>query len=72
MRRLAAAHALAALAKAASKDEARPMLTVVYIGPVGRCPECGAICIHRQGYTVRNLMDGRRCKTCGYELAVVI
>jgi pyruvate formate lyase activating enzyme len=38
-----------------------------------RCPECGQICIHRLGYTVRNLMeDGRTCPTCGYVLAVVI
>jgi pyruvate formate lyase activating enzyme len=37
-----------------------------------RCPECGQICIHRYGYTIRNLMDGRRCPTCNYELAVVI
>mgnify|MGYP000025299914 CR=1 FL=1 len=37
-----------------------------------RCPECGAICIHRQGYSIRNLMDGRKCRTCGYELAVIV
>jgi pyruvate formate lyase activating enzyme len=38
-----------------------------------RCPECGQICIHRYGYTVRNLMeDGRTCPTCQYELAVVV
>jgi pyruvate formate lyase activating enzyme len=37
-----------------------------------RCPECGAICIHRHGYTIRNLMDGRRCTTCNYELAVLV
>ena len=37
-----------------------------------RCPECGQICIHRYGYTIRNLMDGRRCPTCNYELAIVI
>jgi pyruvate formate lyase activating enzyme len=38
-----------------------------------RCPECGQICVHRYGYTVRNLMeDGRTCPTCGYELAVVV
>jgi len=37
-----------------------------------RCPECGQICIHRYGYTIRNLMDGRKCPTCNYELAVVL
>jgi pyruvate formate lyase activating enzyme len=38
-----------------------------------RCPECGQICIHRYGYTVRNLMeDGRTCPTCGYVLAVYV
>jgi pyruvate formate lyase activating enzyme len=37
-----------------------------------RCPECGQICIHRYGYHIRNLMDGRKCPTCGYELALVI
>ena len=38
-----------------------------------RCPECGQICIHRYGYSVRNLMeDGRTCPTCGYALAVVV
>jgi pyruvate formate lyase activating enzyme len=54
-------------------------LNYVYAGNVPgdayehtRCPECGAICIHRQGYRVRNLMDGRTCRTCGYELAVVV
>jgi pyruvate formate lyase activating enzyme len=55
-------------------------LNYVYAGNVPgdayehtRCPECGTICIHRQGYRVRNLMgDGRRCATCGYELAVVV
>jgi pyruvate formate lyase activating enzyme len=54
-------------------------LNYVYVGNVPgntyehtRCPECGAICIHRQGYTVRNLMDGRTCRTCGYELAVIV
>jgi pyruvate formate lyase activating enzyme len=37
-----------------------------------RCPECGTICVHRYGYTIRNLMDGQRCPTCSYELAVVL
>jgi pyruvate formate lyase activating enzyme len=37
-----------------------------------RCPECGQICIQRYGYTVHMLMDGRRCPTCGYELAVIL
>ena len=36
-----------------------------------RCPECGTVCINRYGYQIRNLMvDGRRCPTCQYELAV--
>jgi pyruvate formate lyase activating enzyme len=54
-------------------------LNYVYAGNVPgdhyehtRCPECGAICIHRQGYRVRKLLDGRTCRTCGYELAVVV
>jgi pyruvate formate lyase activating enzyme len=54
-------------------------LNYVYAGNVPgdayehtRCPECGAICIHRHGYRVQNLMDGRTCRTCGYELAVVV
>lgn len=37
-----------------------------------RCPECGAICIQRYGYTIRNIMDGTRCPTCHHELAVVL
>jgi pyruvate formate lyase activating enzyme len=37
-----------------------------------RCPECGATCIHRYGYTVRNLMNGTRCPKCDHELAMVI
>jgi pyruvate formate lyase activating enzyme len=37
-----------------------------------RCPECGTICIHRYGYTIRNLMDGAACTTCGYQLRVII
>ena len=38
-----------------------------------RCPECGAICIHRYGYHIRNLLvEGNKCATCGYELAVVV
>ena len=37
-----------------------------------RCPKCGQICIHRYGYHIQNLMDGIKCPTCGYELAVVI
>lgn len=36
------------------------------------CPECGQICIHRYGYFTRNLMKGRQCPTCGYELALII
>lgn len=36
-----------------------------------RCPECGQICIHRQGYSIRNLLKGKKCPTCGYELAVI-
>ncbi|MBN1934237.1 MAG: AmmeMemoRadiSam system radical SAM enzyme [Anaerolineae bacterium] len=37
-----------------------------------RCPECGQICIHRHGYAIRNLMKGKKCPTCGYELAVIL
>ncbi len=37
-----------------------------------RCPECGQICIHRYGYTIRNLMNGKKCPTCGYELAIIL
>lgn len=37
-----------------------------------RCPECGQICIHRYGYTIRNLLNGDKCPTCGYRLAVVL
>ena len=37
-----------------------------------RCPECGALCIHRHGYTVRNMMNGTRCPQCDHELAMVI
>jgi pyruvate formate lyase activating enzyme len=54
-------------------------LRYVYVGNVRnnpyehtRCPECGQICIHRNGYMVQNLMRGKECPTCGYELAVVV
>lgn len=53
-------------------------LRYVYVGNVPGdqyehtiCPECGQICIHRYGYMIRNLMDGRKCPTCGYELAII-
>jgi pyruvate formate lyase activating enzyme len=54
-------------------------LHYVYVGNVlnspyehTRCPECGQICIHRQGYFIQNLLRGKTCPTCGYELAIVI
>jgi pyruvate formate lyase activating enzyme len=38
-----------------------------------RCPECGVICIHRHGYHIQNLLvDGNKCPTCQYRLAMVI
>lgn len=38
-----------------------------------RCPKCGTICINRMGYHIRDLtVDGTKCPTCGYELAVVV
>lgn len=37
-----------------------------------RCPECGATCVHRHGYTIRNMMNGARCPKCDHELAMVI
>ncbi|MBN1580538.1 MAG: AmmeMemoRadiSam system radical SAM enzyme [Anaerolineae bacterium] len=54
-------------------------LRYVYVGNVlnspyehTRCPECGQICIRRQGYSIQNLLRGKKCPTCGYELAIVI
>lgn len=54
-------------------------LHYVYVGNVlnspyehTRCPECGQICIRRQGYFTQNLLRGKRCPTCGYELAIII
>jgi pyruvate formate lyase activating enzyme len=54
-------------------------LRYVYVGNVPgddyehtRCPECGAVCISRYGYQVRNLMEhGTQCPNCSYELAIV-
>jgi pyruvate formate lyase activating enzyme len=38
-----------------------------------RCPQCDAVCVHRYGYYIRNLLrDGNRCPSCGHELAVVL
>ena len=38
-----------------------------------RCPECGAVAVHRYGYHIRNLMvEGNRCANCGYGLAVIV
>ncbi len=54
-------------------------LRYVYVGNVPGdehehtlCPQCGAICIRRYGYSIRNLMEGNRCPKCGYELAMVL
>jgi pyruvate formate lyase activating enzyme len=54
-------------------------LRYVYVGNVlnspyehTRCPECGQICIRRRGYFTQNLLQGKKCPTCGTELAMVI
>jgi len=35
------------------------------------CPNCGEIAIQRFGYHTRPMLDGNRCKNCGYQLALV-
>ncbi|MGB9791036.1 MAG: AmmeMemoRadiSam system radical SAM enzyme [Thermacetogeniaceae bacterium] len=61
---------------------ARRKLDYVYIGNAWElgekydntcCPECGALLVRRSGYyVVLSGLEGRKCKECGAEIAVVV
>jgi pyruvate formate lyase activating enzyme len=54
---------------------AKKNLKHVYLGnvPLGKehntfCPNCGAVCINRTGYSIETKMKGNRCEKCGEEI----